>query len=466
MSAVYIISKNGNRLMPTFRYGHVRHLLKNGKAVIVSRHPFSIQLKYDTSEHVQPMEIGVDSGYEHVGVSVKSEKKEFLSAQFDLLKDEKSRHDDCRKYRRSRRNRLRYRKCRFLKDTKPEKWIAPSLQHKVEAQTRVIKNICDAAPIRKVMVEVGQFDPALLKAMQTGQPLPEGKDYQHGPLYFADSLRKAVFQRDNYTCKICGKSAIKDKVILHTHHALYWKGRHADTLNELITVCDHCHTSSNHQPGGKLWSLEPKVPRLEGATFMNIVRWRLISDLKDSLPDVEICHTYGSITSRKRKNLGLEKSHAADAYCIGDYLPSATASTEYYRKRRRNNRCLEKFYDAKVIDTRDGTTKSGKDLGCNRTSRRESRISEKSLRKHRGSIVRHGRRAIRRKRYPIQAGDIISYKEYIVPCHGTMSGGTSILLLNAKESPTKKAVTAYPAKVTVICHASGWIRIAPLYPHG
>ena len=66
------------------------------------------------------MEIGVDSGYKHVGVSVKSAKREYLSAQFDLLPDEKSRHDDCRKYRRTRRNHLRYRKCRFLKDTKPE----------------------------------------------------------------------------------------------------------------------------------------------------------------------------------------------------------------------------------------------------------------------------------------------------------------------------------------------------------
>ena len=57
MSAVYIISKNGERLMPTVRYGHVRHLLKDGKAIVFSRHPFTIQLTYDTSEFVQPIEI-------------------------------------------------------------------------------------------------------------------------------------------------------------------------------------------------------------------------------------------------------------------------------------------------------------------------------------------------------------------------------------------------------------------------
>ena len=85
MSTVYVMSVNGKRLMPTNRCGHVRHLLKNGKAKIVSRHPFTIQLLYESGEHTQPLEIGVDSGYIHVGVSVKSERKEFFSAQFDLL---------------------------------------------------------------------------------------------------------------------------------------------------------------------------------------------------------------------------------------------------------------------------------------------------------------------------------------------------------------------------------------------
>ena len=44
MSAVYIISKSGKSLMPTTRYGHVRHLLKEGKAEIYSRNPFTVNL--------------------------------------------------------------------------------------------------------------------------------------------------------------------------------------------------------------------------------------------------------------------------------------------------------------------------------------------------------------------------------------------------------------------------------------
>ena len=112
-TAVNVISKNGKRLMPTFRFGKVRHLLKNGQAVIIKHEPFTIQLTYDTSENVQDIEICVDAGYQHIGVSVKSEKAEYVSHQYDLLKDEKIRHDKQRKYRRERRNRLRYRAPRF-----------------------------------------------------------------------------------------------------------------------------------------------------------------------------------------------------------------------------------------------------------------------------------------------------------------------------------------------------------------
>lgn len=462
MPTAYVISVNKKRLMPTNRCGHIRHLLKDGKATIVSRHPFTIQLLYKSEEYTQPLEIGVDSGYIHVGVSVKSERREFFSAQFDLLTDEKNRHDNCRKYRRTRRNRLRYRKCRFNKDTKPKGWIAPSLRHKAEAQICIIENICKVSPVQKVIVEIGEFDPALLKAMQTGKDIPKGIDYQHGPLYFADSLRAAVFQRDNYTCQVCGRSAIdnKESVYLYEHHALFWKGRHADTLNELITVCNFCHTAENHQQGGKLWGLEPKVVRLEGATFMNIVRWFIIGSLKETLPNIDVQHTYGAITSRKRKDAMLDKTHAIDALCIGDFLPAQHAETEYFQKRRRNNRILEKFYDAKYIDIRDGSKKSGKDLGCNRTNRREARNSKKNLRMFHGKKVAKGQRRIRRNRYAIQTGDKILVKGKIYPSnHGCMSSGTSVLILNAKESLTGKAVTASVRKVVILRHCGGWRKV-------
>ena len=99
-TTIMVISKDGERLMPTVRCGKVRHLLKTGKAKIVGRHPFTIQLLYETTNYTQPIELCVDTGYQHIGISVKSESREYVSAQYDLLENEKEHHDDARKYRR------------------------------------------------------------------------------------------------------------------------------------------------------------------------------------------------------------------------------------------------------------------------------------------------------------------------------------------------------------------------------
>ena len=41
---VYILSHTGKALMPTNHHGKVRHLLREGKARVVRREPFTIQL--------------------------------------------------------------------------------------------------------------------------------------------------------------------------------------------------------------------------------------------------------------------------------------------------------------------------------------------------------------------------------------------------------------------------------------
>ena len=333
--------------------------------------------------------------------------------------------------------------------------IPPSLQHKVDAQVNIITNICEVAPVTRVTVEVGVFDTALLNAMNTTGIPPKGIDYQHGPLYYEDNLRAAVFQRDKYTCKICKLSSLnkKNNLVLYMHHALFWKNRHANTLNECITVCTNCHTEANHQPGGLLWGLEPQVARLEGATYMNIVRWRLIDTLKNKLPNVQILVTIGAETSRIRKTLHLEKSLAQDAYCIGSFHPQKFSSTVYFKKQRRNNRCLEKFYDAKYIDIRNNKEKKGSELGCNRTNRREARNSSKNLRIYRGQKIKSGRRSIRKVRYNIQPGDIIKYKGKKYISKGCQSMGKYVMV-------TSKSLPI--SQVKVISHHNGWVKVGIL----
>ena len=47
---VYVVNKKGKPLMPTTRYGKVKRLLKSGKAVVINNNPFTIRLKYNTTE--------------------------------------------------------------------------------------------------------------------------------------------------------------------------------------------------------------------------------------------------------------------------------------------------------------------------------------------------------------------------------------------------------------------------------
>lgn len=112
-NCIFIIAKDGTPLMPTFNWKKVRKSLKTGRAKITGHEPFTIQLCYESTKNTQPIEVCEDTGDKHIGFSIKSEKHEYVSNERNHSQDEKERHDDCRKYRRSRRNRKRYRKARF-----------------------------------------------------------------------------------------------------------------------------------------------------------------------------------------------------------------------------------------------------------------------------------------------------------------------------------------------------------------
>jgi len=132
---VYVISKPGKALMPTSRHRKVRLWLKSGKAKVVSHTPFTIQLLFETRDVTQDLTLGMDTGFETVGVSVVSEKKEVFSAEIQLRKDVSDRMTERRMYRRNRRNRLWHRKPRFL-NRKKTQVLAPSVKQKVDLRRK------------------------------------------------------------------------------------------------------------------------------------------------------------------------------------------------------------------------------------------------------------------------------------------------------------------------------------------
>ena len=99
---VYVLNKDGKPLMPTERHGKVRRMLKEGKAKVVRREPFTIQLLYETTNYTQDITLGVDAGSKHIGLSASTEKKELFAADVELRTDIAEKLPARREARRSR----------------------------------------------------------------------------------------------------------------------------------------------------------------------------------------------------------------------------------------------------------------------------------------------------------------------------------------------------------------------------
>ena len=450
---VFVLSKTNKKLMPTSEY-KARKLLKSGKAIIYKYRPFTIKLTEREDGYIQSVEYCCDTGYQHIGISIKSESCEYVNEQRDLLKDETEKHNDCRKYRRTRRNRLRYRKARWNNRKNNlicKDGFAPSIRNKRDRHIDIFKMYYEVIPISSAIFEMGQFDTQILKAMEESRPLPQGIDYQHGEQYGYSTLREAVFARDNYTCICCGKSAIKNRVILNIHHLGYRKGDRSNRMSNLATVCSNCHTSKNHQKGGRLYDLKPKLKSFKGATFMTTIRCDMFSKLKKTSPDVNFTMTYGALTKLKRKNCNIKKSHSNDAYCMGEFHPKHRNDFRHYKKLRRNNRILSKFYDAKYIDIRDDSIKSGKQIGCNRTNRRELRNSDKNERIYRGQKISKGKIVVRKQHYQYRPYDYIWYQGCRYVVKGVQNKGTRVALQGRLPIPSNK--------IEKSVHSNGWAKV-------
>ena len=309
-----------------------RLLLKQGKAKIIGYKPFTIQLTYATGEAKQAIHVGIDEGARHIGIAITSQNKVLAKGEVELRQDVHSLLTTRAMYRRDRRNRkTRYRKPRFLNRKRKDGWLPPSIEGKLNANLFWIDKFCSLVPNPILHIEVGKFNIAKMI-----NPNIESVEYQQGQCAGYYDVRYFVFDRDSYTCQVCGKS--KDK-ILHTHHILYKSLGGTDRADNLITVCTECHTSKNHKEGGILykWMQEgKKVKQYKEATFMNILRVRTYKRYHNAII------TYGSITTPKRKELGLEKTHYNDAIAITDIANIKETDNQifYIKQFRKKKRSL------------------------------------------------------------------------------------------------------------------------------
>lgn len=342
---VYVLSKNGQPIMPTGNHAKVRLLLKAGKAKVVRRTPFTIQLVGTSKTFVQNITLGVDAGSRHVGLSATTEKKELFAAELRPRNDVVGLISSRREMRRSRRNRTtRYRKARFNNrvHSKHKGWLAQSVEVKIWNHIQGIRFIAKLLPLKKIRVETAEFDLQRLKAMEAGEQLPVGTDYQLGEMYNQYNVRQYVLHRDEYTCQCCGAhSTAKKDVKLHVHH-LESRKTGGNAPDNLITLCEDCH-KGYHTGKVKLPTTRRRRKYTRDSAFMGIMRKTLLARLQEIFPMVHICSTYGYITKYWREKKNIIKTHISDAFVIAKNFDAIRSEKTFLIiSKRQHNRQIHK----------------------------------------------------------------------------------------------------------------------------
>lgn len=323
---VYVISKDGQPLMPTSRFGKVRRLLRDKKAKVVRSCPFTIKLLYEPeSLVVQEVVLGQDTGSKHVSTACISNDKVLYQSETTLRDNIKKKMDSRRAARRNRRQRkTRYRKTRFLNranSTKKDR-LRPSMRSKIQSHIDEIEFCKKILPISKIVLEVSQFDTALMKNPSLIFEKVKHWGYQEGFNYEYSSRREAVLHRDNYTCQCCGKKHVR----LEVHHIIFRSLGGTDDEKNLITLCEKCHKLVHD--GILILTKKPKRLNLKYATQMSIIRSQLLKIYPDAI------ETFGFVTKENRNNLNLSKGHFIDACVIASAGNKFKQLNRLFKKRR------------------------------------------------------------------------------------------------------------------------------------
>jgi len=299
---VFIHNKDGKPLMPC-KHSKARKLLKEGKAKVIRITPFTIKLLFGSSNYVQTIIGGMDTGSKVIGVCAMSNGKVLYQSEVYLREDVSGKMQQRSMYRRTRRgNKTRYRPARWKNrvNSKRERRLAPSIRSKFDSHFREKKFLESILPVTKWKVELASFD-----IHKITNPYVHSFWYQKGNQLGFYNVKAYVLSRDNYTCQHCkGKS--KDHK-LHCHHIVFRSNKGTDTPENLITLCNTCHDALHE---GKI-KLSGRKSITKHATEVGIIK----SQIKKS--EWDFIETFGYETKFKREQvLHLPKTHYFDAVSI------------------------------------------------------------------------------------------------------------------------------------------------------
>jgi 5-methylcytosine-specific restriction endonuclease McrA len=322
MSRVFVLDTNKQPLNPVHA-GRARILLKEGKAAVFKRYPFTIILNTAIEKRqVHPLRTKIDPGSQTTGIALVDDARGEVVLAAELVhRGEAIKHalDQRRAVRRGRRQRkTRYRKPRCTNRRRKDGWLAPSLESRVANILAWVKRLRRICPIGALSLELVRFD-----LQQMDNPEISGLEYQQGTL-LGYEIKQYLLEKWERACSYCGS---KD-VPLQVEHIQAKANGGTDRVSNLCLACDSCNQAKGTQDIRVFLAEKPDLlarilaqvrAPLKDATAVNMTRWALYERLKQEGLPIE-CGS-GGLTKFNRTQRELPKTHWIDAACVGKSTP-------------------------------------------------------------------------------------------------------------------------------------------------
>jgi 5-methylcytosine-specific restriction endonuclease McrA len=303
--------------------GRARLLLKQGKAAVYRRYPFTIMLKHAVEQPVlHPLRVKLDPGSKTTGIALVNDASgEVVWAAELTHRGEQIKRDldKRRAVRRSRRQRkTRYRKPRFNNRHKRTGTLPPSQTSRVCNVVTWVRRLMGLCPVGAISQELVRFDTQALD-----NPDIEGVEYQQGTRAGYE-VRAYVLVKWNHQCAYCDARDVP----LELDHVQPRSKHGSNRVSNLVAACTSCNQCKGNQDVCEFLHDDParlarilahmKAP-LRDAAAVNTTRWALYERLKACGLPVE--GGSGGLTKYNRVSRGLPKAHWLDAACVGKRTP-------------------------------------------------------------------------------------------------------------------------------------------------
>jgi 5-methylcytosine-specific restriction endonuclease McrA len=320
--AVFVLDRRKKPLMPCSEK-RARQLLATKRARIHRMVPFTIRLVDRTAgaSAFQAVRLKLDPGSKTTGVALVREgvtsRDQTVLALIEVEHRSNRIRDALaqrRTSRRRRRNQLRYRPARFNNRPKPKGWLAPSLRHRVETIESWTSRLTRVVPLTAIDQQLAKFD---TQAMQ--DPTIEGVRYQQGTL-FEYEVREYCLEKWGRVCMYCDAADAP----LEVEHIVSKAKGGSNRPSNLGLACTSCNQSKGSIPI-KAFVKDPKrlarirahmKAPLRDAAAMNATRFAQLRMLQTF--GVSVHTASGGRTKFNRKLLGVSRSKALNAACVGD----------------------------------------------------------------------------------------------------------------------------------------------------